>query len=404
MRIALVSDPVIADDASIEVPSGENVGLTALAQALAGRGHEVTVYVPRGDQDPSGAVEASGGYVVHWVEVGPAARVQGQDPLPSVPAFRQALGAQWAKNRPDVAHARSWVSGLACVAAARDCQVPMVQTFRGLGRTGRANLRHSPRLGVDVPPRRRLERALVHTVDRIVASCTNEVYELRQLGLRRGQARIVPSGVDTDRFRPEGPVARRGRRSRLLTVGGLDRHQGVDDIVQVLPALPEVELVVAGGRTADRTGQGPDAARIQRAAVRLGVMDRVVLLGPVSRQQLPALYRSADLVVQVPWDEAFGLAPLEAMACARPVVATAVGGHVDTVVAGVTGELTDSGDLTMLARCLRELLADPVRREGYGQAGADRAQARYRWERIAEETEQVYAELLTDAVPHGTAS
>lgn len=400
MKIALVSDQEIADDASLDAPSVETVRLTGLAQALAGRGHDVTVYLRRDNEGRRSQVQASGGYVINWVDASPDRRVQWQDPLPFVPAFSQALRTLWATNRPDVAHAWSWVSGLACVTAARDCQVPAVQTFNGLGHV---DLRRSDRTAIHAAQRMRLERALVHTVDRIVATSTNEFFELRRLGLRRGQTRIVPSGVDTDHFRPEGPVAPRTGRHRLLTIGGLSRDNGVDDIVRVLPALPEVELLVAGGPGATRVEQDPDAARIRRAALRYGVMDRVVLLGPVSRQQLPALYRSADVVVQVPWVQSFGLATLEAMACARPVVAAAVGDHVDTVVAGVTGELTAPGDTMALAGCLRELLGDPVRREAYGQSGADRAQARYRWDRVAEETERVYAELVADASPRGLA-
>lgn len=400
MKIALVWDQELADDASLDAPSGEKVRLTGLAHALAGRGHDVTVYLRRGNEGRRPQVQASGGYVINRVDAGPDGQLQWQDPLPFVPAFGQALRTQWATNRPDVAHAWSWVSGLACVTAARDRQVPAVQTFNELGHV---DLRRSDRTTVHAAQRMRLERALVHTVDRIVATSTSEVFELRRLGLRRGQTRIVPSGVDTDHFRPEGPVATRTGRRRLLTVGGLSKDNGVDDIVRVLPALPEVELLVAGGPGATRVQQDSDAARIRRAALRYGVMDRVVLLGPVSRQQLPALYRSADVVVQVPRVESFGLATLEAMACARPVVAAAVGDHVDTVVAGVTGELTAPGDTMALAGCLRELLADPVRREAYGQAGADRAQARYRWDRVAEETERVYAELVADASPRGLA-
>jgi D-inositol-3-phosphate glycosyltransferase len=400
MRIALVSDQEIAGDASHDAPSGGDVRLTGLAKALAGRGHDVTLYLRRDKENRPAQVQTAGGFRINWLDVGPAARLPWQDLLPFVPDFRRALETQWAKSRPDVAHAWSWVSGLACVAAARDCQLPMVQTFRGLGQ---ADPRRSDRLELHAPQRRRLERALVHTVDRIVASSTSEVFELRQLGLGRGRARIVPSGVDTEHFRPEGPVATRTGRLRLLTVAGLDRLHGVNDIVRVMPALPEVELVVAGGLGSDRAEQTPDGARIRRAALRYGVTDRVALLGPVGRKQLPALFRSADVVVQVPWVETFGLAALEAMACARPVVATAVGGHLDTVVAGVTGELTAPSDPIGLAGCLRELLADPVRREAYGQAGADRAQARYRWDRIADEAARVYADLLVDVSAGGLA-
>ncbi len=113
------------------------------------------------------------------------------------------------------------------------------------------------------------------------------------------------------------------------------------------------------------------------------VLDRVRLLGRVSRSELPALLRSADIVVCMPWYEPFGMVPLEAMACGRPVVASAVGGIVDTVVDGATGTLVRPQRPDMLAHALRRLLSDPVRRAGFGLAGRERAVMRYRWDRIA---------------------
>jgi hypothetical protein len=115
----------------------------------------------------------------------------------------------------------------------------------------------------------------------------------------------------------------------------------------------------------------------------------------VGRADLPALYRSADLVVNVPWYEPFGIVPLEAMACGVPVVASAVGGLVDTVVDGVTGAHVPPRRPSLLAATLAALLADPPRRATLGAAGARRARRRYGWDRIARSTLEVYASLPT---------
>ncbi|WP_156671239.1 glycosyltransferase, partial [Mycobacterium sp. E1214] len=135
--------------------------------------------------------------------------------------------------------------------------------------------------------------------------------------------------------------------------------------------------------------------RVRRAADdhQLGVGDRVRLLGAVTRDEMPALLRSADVVACTPWYEPFGIVPLEAMACGVPVVATAVGGIRDTVVDDVTGRLVPPKNPEALGAALAGLLADPQRRRAFGAAGRERARARYSWDRVAADTERVYEKV-----------
>ena len=119
--------------------------------------------------------------------------------------------------------------------------------------------------------------------------------------------------------------------------------------------------------------------------------ERVRFAGAVAHRDVPALLRSADVVVSAPWYEPFGIVPVEAMACGTAVVATAVGGHLDTVDHEVTGLLVPPRDPAALADALTQLLANPGQRRALGTAAAARAAARYSWDRIAAETEAVYA-------------
>jgi glycosyltransferase involved in cell wall biosynthesis len=100
--------------------------------------------------------------------------------------------------------------------------------------------------------------------------------------------------------------------------------------------------------------------------------------------------------VATPWYEPFGIVPLEAMACGRPVVGSGVGGLLDTVVPGQTGELVPPRRPDLLGACLRELLADRPRRERYGAAGRRRAVERYAWDRVVERTEQAYRTAVAE--------
>ena len=101
----------------------------------------------------------------------------------------------------------------------------------------------------------------------------------------------------------------------------------------------------------------------------------------------------------MPWYEPFGIVPLEAMACGVPVVASAVGGQIDSVVDGVTGLHVPPRDPEALAGALRGLLDDPGRRAALGAAGRRRAQERFAFDRIAAATREVYGVVAAAAAP-----
>jgi glycosyltransferase involved in cell wall biosynthesis len=170
----------------------------------------------------------------------------------------------------------------------------------------------------------------------------------------------------------------------------LVERKGIGNVIAALAQVPDAELVVAGGGDAASLHADVEAQRLKLLAAQCGVGDRVELRGRVDRDSVPALLRSADVVVCAPWYEPFGLVALEAMACGVPVVATAVGGLVDTVIHGVTGMHVPPRDVDALAAGLRTLLADPDRRSALGRAGCERARSRYDWHSVAQETARAY--------------
>ncbi len=213
---------------------------------------------------------------------------------------------------------------------------------------------------------------------------------LARLGVRRDSVRLIPRGVDTGTFSPEGPVAARGSRPRLLCVAPLAPNQGVDVAVRALADIPEAELVIAGGPEHGKL-RGDKAYRaLLRLASDLNVRDRVIFHGSVSDDDLPALLRSADLLVDAPTGEPFATVALEAMACGTPVVASAIGSHLDTIIDGTTGLLVPPARPGLIAQRIRTLLASPMLLEGFGIAAVDRARARYSWDRIGQETLAIY--------------
>jgi len=399
VRIAMVSEhasPLAAMGGQLGGvdAGGQNVHVAALAAALTRRGAEVTVHTRRDDPELPRRVRTAEGFVVEHVDAGPATVVGKDTLLPHMTAFGEELRRGWgrARSRPDVVHAHFWMSGLAALAAARPLGIPVVQTFHALGVVKR---RHQG--GKDTSPdeRARREPRVARDVDHVVATCSDEVFELLRLGADSRHISVVPCGVDVDLFRPEGPAAARtSGRARVLFVGRLVERKGIGNAITALAEVPEVELVVAGGPLPEGLDADPEVERLRRLAAACGVADRVVFLGRVGRRELPALLRSADVVVCVPWYEPFGIVPLEAMACGVPVVASAVGGLIDTVVDGETGLHVPPRDPHAVAAALRAVLADDGRRRELGRAGAARVRRRYSWDRVAAGTLSAYAPLL----------
>jgi D-inositol-3-phosphate glycosyltransferase len=286
--------------------------------------------------------------------------------------FGRHLAEQWRRQPPDVVHSHSPESGVAALLAARD--IPVVHTFHRLGS----------------PAEQRLDRLIGQHAARSVATCSESVVELLGIGARRSRVSVVPYGVDTAVFAPTGPMAPRNERHRMLAVGQVLDHRDFDTVIAALHRMPDAELVIAGGPDAELLAEDPAARSLWKLAEHHGVGDRVELLGRVAHQDMPALLRSADVVVCTPHRPTAGSVALEAMACGIPVVAEATGGLVDIVVDNVTGRHLPARDPLTFTKIMRPLLANPMVRGAHGAAGRDRVEARYSWDRIAVDTTHAY--------------
>jgi glycosyltransferase involved in cell wall biosynthesis/phosphoheptose isomerase len=371
---------------------GQNVHVAALATAMARRGAEVVVYTRRDDPGLPAEMEFAPGVLVRHLDAGPPEPVPKDEMLPFMGRFARELERAWAGWRPDVVHSHFWMSGHAALEVAARMRIPVVHTFHALGVVKR---RYQGEKDTSPPERLAIERRILDRAAHVIPTCTDEVFELMRLGASRGRLTVIPCGVDLERFTPDGPVAPRpeGVR-RLLSVGRLVERKGIGNLIDAVAAIPDAELVVAGGPERSCLAGDPEASRLLRLAREARVADRVTMCGHVSRDDLPALIRSADLVVCVPWYEPFGIVPLEAMACGVPVVAAAVGGMIDSVVDGVTGVHAPPRDPARLSEILRCLLDEPALRETYGREGVRRARRLYDWKRIAAATLDVYAGVL----------
>jgi glycosyltransferase involved in cell wall biosynthesis len=407
MKIAMVSEHAspLACLGGVDA-GGQNVHVAALSAALARRGHQVVVYTRRDDPGLPSRVRSLPGVQVEHLDAGPARPIGKDDLLPFMDGFGAQLARCLQRQRPDVVHAHFWMSGLASLQAAGSLRLPVVQTFHALGKVKR---RWQGNSDTSPPERIGAERLIARTAALVIATCTDEVRELRSMGAPADRIEIVPCGVDLELFSPprDVPLAPadssagssaggRSRPPRLLILGRLVPRKGVADAIAALAQVPDAQLLVVGGPAPDRLATDPEARRLLALAAAHGVAHRVRLLGRQPHTELPELMRSCDLLLAVPWYEPFGITPLEAMAAGLPVVATAVGGLQDTVLDGITGRLVPPRRPDLLARVLNQLLTDPARRLAMAQAGRERVLGRYGWNRIAEQTEACYRSVLAE--------
>jgi glycosyltransferase involved in cell wall biosynthesis len=396
MRIAMVSEHAspLAVLGGVDA-GGQNVHVASLAAALAGLGASVTVYTRRDDPALPERVPLTAGVDVVHLDAGPAREVSKDLLWPWMPRFSSELGRHLELERPDVVHSHFWMSGAASIWACAPLGIPIAHTFHALGvvkRRFQGAGDPSPADRVDV------ERGLLRRVGHVIATCSDEVFELARMGAEVRSISVIPCGVDLEQFNPGVPAdPRTGAGFRLAVVSRLVERKGIGNTIEALSALPGCRLVIAGGPARDRLAEDPVAARLIRLAAELGVGDRVEFLGQVSRDDVPGLMRSADAVICVPWYEPFGIVPVEAMACGVPVIACAVGGIVDTVVHERTGLHVPPRRPDLVAAAVSRLRADHALARRLGRAGARRAHQRYGWDAVAASTLRVYEHMVRPA-------
>lgn len=235
-----------------------------------------------------------------------------------------------------------------------------------------------------------LRRALARAAAVVVAS-PNYVESSDVLGEFRDKCRVIPFGIPVERFERPDPAevaAIRGRYGPriVLGVGRLIYYKGFEHLVRAMRDVPGGRLVIVG--------DGPLRARLEAEARACGVADRVSLVGEV--REVAPYYHAADVFAlpSVARSEAFGIVQLEAMACGRAVVNTALDSGVTFVSpGGLTGLTVPPADPPALARAVNALLDDSELRARYGQQGRLRVETEFSLEAMTARTLELYREL-----------
>ena len=392
---------------------GQNVYVDEVSRNLGRLGYTVDVFTRRDSRETPDVVDWAPGVRIVNVSAGPPHFLLKDQIWPFMPAFLEAvLGfTQEAREHDrvsyDLVHGNFWMSGWVAAELRRALTIPAVQIFHAMGKTKQ---RHQG--AADTSPHERIavETDIVRKVDRLIAQCPSERAELvDDYGANREKVAVIPSAVNTETFRP---VPRDEARRRLeldphdsvvVYVGRMLPRKDVRNVVRAVALLVQrsslpIRLLLVGGETAEPDPAAtPEIGELQRLVAELGIANRVRFVGKRQPETLRNYYSAGDVVVTTPWYEPFGLTPLEAMACGRPVIGSAVGGITFTVEDGVTGFLVPPRDPEALAARLGEILSGREMRARMGRAARARVERNFTWSTVAERTAALYETLIATA-------
>ena len=299
------------------------------------------------------------------------------------------------ERRPDVLHTHTAKAGatgrLAALMAGRARPRAIVHTYHGHVLSGYFSRRWERVF-------RLIERVLAYTSGTLVAVSEEVRDDLVRFGVAPSRRfAVVPYGFELPAWSEADDEARRGRRAEIgageqtFVVGWAGRLTAIKrplDLVRTLRSLVDAEvdaLLVL-------VGDGEDRPEVEALAADLGVADRCRLVG--FQKSIRPWYASFDALLLTSANEGTPVVAIEALAAARPVVATRAGGTGTVVRNGESGYLEAIGDTQALADRLAALARDPALRARMGAAGADDVRARFAVGRMADEIDAIYGRLL----------
>jgi len=235
----------------------------------------------------------------------------------------------------------------------------------------------------------RLIRSNLRRATSIASTSHAMARQVLRLTPERREVAVTPFGVDLARF---APMPRADHPLTLGTVKSLAPKYGVDLLLRAFAALvidaevralaPDCRLLVVG--------DGPQRAALEALAIELGIAPRTEFAGAVAHADVPAWLNRLHIYAAPSRldSESFGVAVIEASACALPVVVSDVGGLPEVVRDGETGLIVPRDDVPALQAALKRLAVDPALRERLGRAGRQHVEREYEWGRCVDVMER----------------
>jgi glycosyltransferase involved in cell wall biosynthesis len=405
-HIALISvhgDPAI--EIGKEEAGGQNVYVRQVGEALAHQGWHVDMFTRKASAEQPKIVEHGPHCRTIRLTAGPEAFVPRDEIFGYASTFVEELlkFQQESGIKYSLVHTNYWISSWVGMQLKKQQPLQQVHTYHSLGAVKYKSITTIPmiastRLGV--------EKAVLETAERIVATSPQEQEHMRSLVSTKGNIDIIPCGTDIERF---GSYTKQAARAALgidpeakmvFYVGRFDPRKGIETLVRAvgqsqLRGKEKLQLIIGGG---SRPGQsdGNERERIEGIVAELGMTDFTTFPGRLGDDILPAYYAAADVCVVPSHYEPFGLVAIEAMASSTPVVASDVGGLQFTVIPEETGLLAAPQDEAAFAAAIDRILSNPDWANQLGQQARVRVEEKFSWDGVAHQLSELYIKLLKE--------
>jgi D-inositol-3-phosphate glycosyltransferase len=388
------------EQAGLGDAGGMNIYVIESAKRMAAVGVDVDIYTRKISEDQPEVIEYEKGIRIINLNLPVGTK---KEEIPSlIPALAQEFKEKIRNQGYSIIHSHYWISGKVAMPAAKEFEIPLVHTMHTMARVKNSALAE----GESPEPMIRVqgESQIVEAANALIANTDAEAASL--VGLYDAcpdNVAVVTPGVDLYNFTPNRKDARYHlgidpKKLVISFVGRIQPHKGPEVLIRAINEMmthnPELRSVLQVFITGGASGvKNHEDIRMRELVNWLKLDDVIKFLEPLSREKLPDLYRSSDLVCVPSYSESFGLVALEAQACGTPVVASAVGGLRTAVADGISGVLVDGHNPKAWSSVLARLLMEPQRRILLSLGAVEHA-SHFGWDATARGTLDVYDRLI----------
>jgi D-inositol-3-phosphate glycosyltransferase len=388
------------EQAGLGDAGGMNIYVIESAKRMAAVGVDVDIYTRKISEEQPEVIEYEKGIRIINLNLPVGTK---KEEIPSlIPALAQEFKEKIRNQGYSIIHSHYWISGKVAMPAAKEFEIPLVHTMHTMARVKNSALAE----GESPEPMIRVqgESQIVEAANALIANTDAEAASL--VGLYDAcpdNVAVVAPGVDLYNFTPNRKDARYHlgidpKKLVISFVGRIQPHKGPEVLIRAInemmthnPELrPVLQVFITGGASGVKNHED---IRMRELVNWLKLDDVIKFLEPLSREKLPDLYRSSDLVCVPSYSESFGLVALEAQACGTPVVASAVGGLRTAVADGISGVLVDGHNPKAWSSVLARLLMEPQRRILLSLGAVEHA-SHFGWDATARGTLDVYDRLI----------